>query len=51
MLTRSRPLARLLRNLRSDRAEHIPFAISQMAQVFVTTPILKLRKILGLTLL
>ena len=33
-LTRSRPLARLLRNLRSVRAERIPFAASQAAQVF-----------------
>jgi hypothetical protein len=40
MLTRSRPPARSLRDLCSDRAEHIPFTASQAAQVFVTTRIL-----------
>jgi hypothetical protein len=38
-LTRSRPLARSLRDLCSDRAEHTPLAVSQTARVFVTTPI------------
>ena len=38
-LTRSRPLARSLRDLCSDRAEQIPLAVSQTARVFVTTPI------------
>jgi len=36
-LTRSRPLARSRCDLCSDRAEYIPFAASQAAQVFVTT--------------
>ena len=39
MLTRSRPLARSLRDLYSDGAEYIPLAVSQTARVFVTTPI------------
>jgi hypothetical protein len=38
-----RPLARSLRDLRSDGAEHIPFAVFQTAQVFITTSIFHLR--------